>query len=170
MLACFDVVLVVVRPVEVRLLAVVRDVVLRVLRGDTALGVEVSVLVVPREEPIQVVENTGLRLFSDSDVFPSLPEVLVLLKVFLSEVRVLVLQRFIGVEDIVVPVLAQFCGFLFKFFLNLGALRVSQRFETLVDSIKEIFFDELLNTVSPLVQYAVDTKVEIGSVELEEIP
>ena len=39
----------------------------------------------------------------------------------------------------------------------------------LVDGIEEIIFDELLNSVSTLVQYPVDTKVEIGCIELKEV-
>ena len=77
-LAGLDVVLVGVRPVEVDLLAVVRDGVL-LPSGVATLGEEVAVVVVAGEEGVDVVEDLGLQVFEVYGVARAGAELCVLL-------------------------------------------------------------------------------------------
>jgi len=77
MLASLDVVLVVIRPMEVRFLPVVRNVVFRILRRDAPLGMEITVVVVPREEPVEVIEDSSFCFFSDGNIFLCFPKFLI---------------------------------------------------------------------------------------------
>jgi len=162
----FDVVLVVVGPVEINLLAVVRDGVAFAF-GVAALGDKVAVLIVTAEEGVQLVEDARFESLAAARACG-----------FGFQGQILLTQRRgvvgcgqvpVGIEGVLSQRLADLRGNVLQFPGGLGLVGQRAALQLGGDGLWQVLRDEPLDHVALVIHDAVDAKVQVGAIELEEL-